>query len=79
LFENLPHMLDLARELLSDRPLFIVLTAYSIRASFYALHETMQEIMGDDGGLLESGELVIHTEASSRLLSTSLFSRWTAA
>jgi 23S rRNA (cytosine1962-C5)-methyltransferase len=39
----------------------------------------MQEIMGDNGGLLESGELVIRTEASSRLLSTSLFSRWTAA
>lgn len=79
LFENLPHMLDLARDLLSDRPLFIVLTAYSIRASFYALHETMQEIMGDHGGMLESGELVIRTEESSRLLSTSLFSRWTAA
>ena len=78
LFENLPHMLDLVRDLLSDRPLFITLTAYSIRASFFALHEVMQEIMGDSGGRLESGELVIRTEGGSRMLSTSLFSRWIA-
>ena len=78
LFENLPHMLDLVRGLLSPQPLFVVLTAYSIRASFYALHEIMQEVFGDQGGLLESGELVLATEGSERRLSTSLFSRWVA-
>jgi 23S rRNA (cytosine1962-C5)-methyltransferase len=78
LFEHLPHMLDLVRDLLSERPLFIILTAYSIRASFFALHEIMQEIMGDSGGRLESGELVIRTEGGGRMLSTSLFSRWIA-
>ena len=78
LFEHLPHMLGLVRALMSARPLFIVLTAYSIRFSFQALHELMQEIMGDAGGKLESGELVIRTEASQRLLSTSLYSRWVA-
>jgi len=78
LFDNLPHMLDLVREMLAEKPLFVVLTAYSIRASFFALHEIMQETLGDMGGRLESGELALATEGSDRRLSTSLFSRWIA-
>ena len=76
LFESLPHMLDLVRELVSDHALFVNLTAYSIRASFLAMHEMVQECFGDAGGRIESGELVIRTETGGRLLSTSLFSRW---
>lgn len=78
LFDNLPHMLDLVRDMLAEKPLFVVLTAYSIRASFFALHEIMQETLGDMGGRLESGELALATEGSDRRLSTSLFSRWIA-
>ncbi len=78
LFDNLPHMLDLVRDMLAEKPLFVVLTAYSIRASFFALHEIMQETLGDQGGRLESGELVLGSEGSDRKLSTSLFSRWIA-
>ena len=76
LFEHLPHMIDLARVLCAKDASFVVLTAYSIRASFYAMHEIMQEKFGDNGGRLESGELVLKTENSERRLSTSLFSRW---
>jgi len=79
LFADLPHMLDLVRQLVGVRPLFVILTAYTIRASFFALHELMQETFGDSGGRLESGELVIATEGSGRRLSTSLFSRWSAS
>ncbi|WP_075997735.1 class I SAM-dependent methyltransferase [Salaquimonas pukyongi] len=78
LFENLPHMADLCRELVSPRAGFVVLTAYTIRASFLAIHELMQEVFGDRGGLLESGELTIATRGSERRISTSMFSRWTA-
>lgn len=79
LFEDLPHLADLCRQLVSDKPLFVVLTAYAIRASFLSVHELMQEVFGDMGGRLESGELVIRTENSDRRLSTSMFSRWVAA
>lgn len=78
LFEHLPHLLDVLRELVSERPVFIVLTAYSIRASFFAIHEIMQEVFGDLPGTIESGELVIAAEHGERSLSTSLFSRWSA-
>lgn len=76
LFDDLPGLVDLSRELLADNALFVVLTSYSIRSSFFAMHELMQEVYGNLGGLIESGELVLQTENSSRRLSTSLFSRW---
>ena len=78
LFESLPHMVDLCGELVSKKPSFVILTSYSIRSSFYAMHEIMQEVFGDRGGELQSGELILRTQNSQRSLSTSLFSRWIA-
>lgn len=84
LFDNLALMLDVCREILAPDDAALVLTAYSIRASFYSIHELMRETMRGRGGLVESGELVIReggTDGSTtgRALSTSLFSRWTSA
>lgn len=81
LFEHLPLMLDICRELMSDKPVGLVLTAYSIRASFYATHELMRETMRGAGGRVESGELIIRESGKPeadecRALSTSLYSRW---
>jgi 23S rRNA (cytosine1962-C5)-methyltransferase len=53
LFEKLPHLLAGCREILSAQPNFVVLTAYSIRTSSLAIHELMQDMMGDFGGHLE--------------------------
>jgi 23S rRNA (cytosine1962-C5)-methyltransferase len=82
LFDHLPRMLDICRELLSPNAIGLVLTAYSIRASFYSMHELMMETMRGMGGLVESGELIIREhptmpDQAARALSTSLFSRWT--
>lgn len=81
LFDHLPLMLDICREILSPRALGLVLTAYSIRASFYSMHELMRETMRGAGGVVASGELVIREagldgKTPGRVLSTSLFSRW---
>jgi hypothetical protein len=59
-------------------PLAVVLTAYSIRASFFAIHALMRDIFAGMGGTVESGELVIVEKTAGRKLSTSLFSRWVA-
>jgi len=78
LFDHLPKMLDICRDLLTEDAIGLVLTAYSIRASFYAIHELMMETMRGRGGLVESGELIIREQSDARrALSTSLFSRWT--
>jgi 23S rRNA (cytosine1962-C5)-methyltransferase len=79
LFDDLPALVARCRDLLAPAPLAFVLTAYSIRASFYALHALMGDAFAGRGGRIESGELVIREEAAGRLLSTSLFSRWVAA
>ncbi len=84
LFDHLPLMLDICREILSPKAIGLVLTAYSIRASFYSIHELMRETMRGAGGTVESGELVIRESGTDgkeagRALSTSLFSRWISA
>lgn len=78
LFDNLPYMLELVRQLTNQNSSFVVLTSYSIRSSFYAMHEIMREKFADQSGLLESGELVLKTKNSDRMISTSLYSRWVA-
>jgi len=78
LFEDLPALVDTCREILTPKPLAVVLTAYSIRASFFAIHALMRDAFAGMGGAVESGELVIVEKAAGRRLSTSLFSRWVA-
>ena len=76
LFEHLPAMVGNCRAILGERPLALVLTAYSIRSSFFAIHTLIRDALAGFGGRVESGELVIREKAAGRALSTSLFSRW---
>ncbi len=78
LFEDLPRLTDLCRAILAPNPLAVVLTAYSIRASFFAIHALLRDAFVDMGGRVESGELIIREQSGGRALSTSLFSRWLA-
>ena len=76
LFEMLPEMLDACRQILSDKALFFTLTAYAMRASYAAFDELMIEVMTGQGGIVESGELMIAEEDGARTLNTSLYTRW---
>ncbi len=76
IFTHLKPLLEGCVGLLAPVPLFMILTAYSIRASFYSIDELAAEALEGRGGLLESGELVLREEGGGRRLSTSLFSRW---
>ena len=78
IFTHLRPMVEACHGLLSDDPLFLILTAYSIRASFYSIDEVTAEAMAGMGGLLESGELILREQSGGRALSSSLFSRWSA-
>ncbi|WP_157014205.1 class I SAM-dependent rRNA methyltransferase [Mesorhizobium xinjiangense] len=78
LFDSLPAMVETSREILTPKPLAVVLTAYSIRASFFAIHALMRDAFAGMGGKVESGELVIREQSAGRALSTSLFARWVA-
>jgi 23S rRNA (cytosine1962-C5)-methyltransferase len=78
LFEHLPAMADACRAIVSADPLAVILTAYSIRASFFAIHELLRDTFTGLGGHVDSGELIIREKHAGRALSTSLFSRWAA-
>jgi 23S rRNA (cytosine1962-C5)-methyltransferase len=76
LFENLPrHLADCVAVLTEDAE-FLILTAYAIRASSLAIDDLVRAMMAKRGGRIESGELAIKVEGTERLLSTSLYSRW---
>jgi 23S rRNA (cytosine1962-C5)-methyltransferase len=79
LFSDLPALVALTRQVLTPKPLAVVLTAYSIRASFFAIHALLRDSFAGMGGRVESGELVIREEnEAARALSTSLYARWVA-
>lgn len=50
LFDKLPEMVMRCRAVLSPKRIAVVLTAYSIRASFYAIHELMCDTFTGLGG-----------------------------
>ncbi len=78
IFLDLAEMMRICRTLLADDALFLVLTAYSIRASFMSIHEVAAQELSGLPGALESGELLLREEGGGRFLSTSLYSRWSA-
>jgi 23S rRNA (cytosine1962-C5)-methyltransferase len=77
-FDSLPDLLDRCRGLLSSQPLFMVLTAYAIRASALSIYYAMQEITTAFPGELAAGELALVEKSAGRLLSTAIFARWAA-
>ncbi len=78
LYESLPTLLDACRLLLSERPLFAVLTAYAIRTSALSLYYALDEMCEGVGGSLTCGEMVNVEQSAGRLLSTAIFARWEA-
>jgi 23S rRNA (cytosine1962-C5)-methyltransferase len=78
LFESLPHLLDGCRELLSERALFVVITAYAIRASALTVYYALDELLRGREGFLSAGELALVERSAGRLLSTAIYARWSA-
>lgn len=70
-----PLMADCAALLARERSM-LILTAYAIRASALAIGEVAREALAGRGGRFEIGELAIQEHGGTRLLSTSLFTRW---
>lgn len=78
-FESLPNLLQECRALLSPKPLFIILTAYAIRASSLSVYYALQEMVAGLGGTVTTGELALKERSAGRLLSTAIFARWSSA
>jgi 23S rRNA (cytosine1962-C5)-methyltransferase len=76
IYKSLPKLLDACRQVLSDRPLFVIVTVYAVQASALHVGQALRELMRDFGGTVESGELVTREQSAGRLLSQAVYSRW---
>ncbi|HVY35479.1 MAG TPA: class I SAM-dependent methyltransferase, partial [Caulobacteraceae bacterium] len=77
LFEDLPELIKLCGQLLSDKASFVLLNAYAARISGLALAHLLSEHVGERGGRIEWGELALQEEGDGREIGLSFFARWT--
>lgn len=74
--KNFPELVKLCSQLLSDKPLFVIVNAYAISASSIMLENVLGDYLRK--GKIDVGELAIRENNSNRLLSTGIYARWSA-
>ena len=77
-YKSLPQLFELCRAVLSDTPLFLIVTVYAVKASAIHLGQALQDVMSKSKGSVESGELVTREKSAGRLLSQAVFARWSS-
>ncbi|MDP4011212.1 MAG: class I SAM-dependent methyltransferase [Candidatus Roizmanbacteria bacterium] len=75
-FKQMPLLLSLAKSLLTDSPLFLLINAYAISASSIMLGNIIEDLMADKKGKVTYGELALEESYGKRLLSTGIYGRW---
>ncbi len=75
-YKLIPNLLQSCRQILSEHPRFVVLTAYAVKASSVTLYYAMQEMMAGRRGTTTAGEVVLDEKSAGRILSMAIFSRW---
>jgi 23S rRNA (cytosine1962-C5)-methyltransferase len=75
-YKSLPGLLQVCREVMSDRPLFLVLTVYAVKLPAVHAYATLADVLKGCGGRLECGELVTEEKSAGRLLSQAVYARW---
>jgi 23S rRNA (cytosine1962-C5)-methyltransferase len=78
-YRSLPGLLKACRAVLSESPLFVVLTVYAVKLPAVHLHSALAETLAGLTGNLECGELVTQEKSSNRLLSQAVYARWEGA
>jgi len=76
IYKSLPSLLEACRQVLSDHPLFVIVTIYAVQASAIHISQVLQSKMAKHQGRIESGELVTREESAGRLLSQAVFAKW---
>jgi len=77
-FKMLPYLLEEVKPVLAVKPVFLVITAYAIRASALTLHYSIDEMMRGFKGGITSGELAIQEKSAGRIISMAIFTRWSS-
>lgn len=75
---DLPKLLTACQAILSPKPTFVLLNAYTADISSVVLSRLMEDCMKDRGGYIEAGELAMKDTAGGHLLPNGIFARWSA-
>lgn len=76
--DKLQELLLRVQKVLSNKPIFVILTSYAIESSSLSLGHALSEAMKDLRGRVESGELCILEKSNSRLISLANTAVWSA-
>ncbi len=77
-YKSLPDLLAACRSILSNQPLFVIVSIYAVRASAIHVGQALHEVMANYRGRIENGELTTREKSAGRLLSHAVFARWQA-
>src|ERR1700690_1644966 len=67
--EMLPKLLSLIQKVLSDKPLFVILTSYATESSSLSLGYALEEALKSFQGEVEVGELCVLEKSNERVIS----------
>jgi 23S rRNA (cytosine1962-C5)-methyltransferase len=76
--EHFLPLMDSAKKLLSDKPLFFLLNGYAAGYSHLAFRYNLDSLTNTFGGKVESGELVLENKKTARNLPCGIFASWKA-
>jgi 23S rRNA (cytosine1962-C5)-methyltransferase len=76
--KDLLPLLELCKELLSEKPLFVLINGYAAGYSSFAFAYNLEAFKQKWGGNIEHGELTIAESEGKRLLPCGIFARWSA-
>ena len=74
--EDFSLLIDLCSKVLSDDPLFVVMSGYSAGYSSTTYKNILTDMIKDFKGSIENGELALEESSSKRLLCCGIFARW---
>lgn len=74
--QHLGDLLSACRNVLSDRPLFVLMTMYSIEQSALFIGNMLQDMMKGYEGRITVGELALKPKHSDKILPLSIFGQW---
>jgi 23S rRNA (cytosine1962-C5)-methyltransferase len=75
--EQLPQLLRDCADLLTDRPLGVLVCAYATTISPLTIGNVLNEVMEPFGGTVSAGELALQEANQGRLLPAAIYAAWT--
>ncbi len=77
--EDLVPLMKKCRDLLTEKPQFVLMNGYAAGYSRLAFEHLLEPIQKVHGGTVDSGELTIAEASSGRLMPAGIYAKWRAA